>query len=150
MIGIILIAPCSVMMSRAAAVRVLPVRLAGATLTLAATAFVLWGPRSSARVTARLVVHGRLVAGNPGSGCAWLGRGPRRLAGYSDGVGRDARTLLSILRGEAFIDDRPSLADECAALRTAREPVVVSARSTTATVDRYDCVDGLLVVTASG
>lgn len=148
-IGIILIAPCSVMMSRAAAVRVLPVRLAGATLTLAATAFVLWGlvtPLGSqlgwwSTVDSSRVIRAAVAPGSVEAHGVWLDTPTESAV---------TRTLLSILRGEAVIDDRPSLADECAALRTAREPVVVSARSTTATVDRYDCVDGLLVVTASG
>jgi hypothetical protein len=116
---------------------------------LVAGAFVLWGfatPIGSqlgwwSTVDSSRVIRAAVAPGSSQAQGVWLATPTESAV---------TRTLVSVLRGETLMEDRPSVTDECVALRKARRPVVISSRSTTATVNRYDCADDLFVVAAPG
>ncbi|GAB3035336.1 hypothetical protein GCM10011376_18980 [Nocardioides flavus (ex Wang et al. 2016)] len=121
-------------------------RIGGVTIGTLASAFGLWGlvtPLGS-QIHAWSTVDGQRVMSAleiPGSSEAqgvWMN---------TDTETAVTRTLIASLRGVALAADRMSVAEECAAMRESPSPVVVTSKSATAAHRRYDCVDGLQVIT---
>lgn len=123
-----------------------PVRSAGAVLGVGVGAIAVWGLATplGSQVHAWSTVDASRVMG-----AVDIREAPDAQAVWMDTPTESAvtRTLLAALRSEVLLDDRLTIGEECAALRVAAVPTVVTSHSAVAARQRYECVDQLVVLT---